>query len=585
MEKTEKKGNKKAHELAKIHIMFSQAQAQAMQFQPIFRQYQRLAANKVLQRNDKNPFPYGEGTAASIIRKMPQRVLKQVPSGKMRNISDEFHAVVNEFIIEEIFMRNFCRTNGFIQSLWSLMEAGMTFGWKTITTHFAKINEAYTVDFRMHHWADVYPAVGATNMNDSDVFIVDWWQKEDVKALLKGNDPTIDKEALKILLHSDKMSRPTENQSEENKQAAVNNLGYKVIRAYIKKGGKFWLYIFQEDSGHIIQKKELPSRGHVTFYYSPDFQTAFGRSVLGLIGGIQIDMDNAMYDKRKAQELDMNPMLVVKGIPLSKVQVRPGTMLQLPETGDVAPFMLNTPSLDRYTSDHQMQQSLQFQLAGYPEANVDGDVSGSRAIGKTPAAIKQAQGNIDNADNQVSENLKLFLEQLLIECLKIYYHNMPAQFLIELSAEYSQKLMAIAPERFVQESVVLVDNDLDVFDYEIDIESAKSSVDQNKLDSIMKMLGLLEQSPMLSQRVAMLGIADDLIKEVIFASGLNNDSIAKKLSFLSDPNMMGQPNGDPMGGQPIPMDIAAQMAGNGAQTGAGGINPQPANPIRQQGVM
>jgi hypothetical protein len=572
----------------RLHQELSKATTQAMQFHPIFRQYQRLAANKVLQRSNNNPFPYGEGTAASIIRKMPQRVLKQVPTGKMRSITDEFNAIVNEFIVQEVFARNFRRTEGFIQTMWSVLEGGITYGWKTCTTYFTRVNGVYTVDFKPHHWADVYPACGTTDINNGDVFIVDWWNRDDIKQLIKGNDTTLNKDELKRLLVSGPSSRQTENNTEENKQAAVQNLGYRIIRAYVKEDGKFMLYIFIEGSEEFIQKKELPSRGHVTFYYSPDFQTAFGRSILGLIGGIQIDMDNAMYDRRKINEHDLNPMLVVKGLPLSKVQIKPGHKLQLPEGGDIAPFVFNTPGINNYGNDHQMWQSLQFQLAGYPEANIQGDISGSTAIGKTPAAIKQAQGNLDNSDNQVTYNLKLFLEQLFAECLKIYYKNMPERFLIELSEEYVQRLRSIAPERFVTENTVIVDNALDLYDYEIDIESAKSSVDQNKLDAIMKMLGLLEQSPMLSQRVAMLGIADDLIKEVIFASGLNNDQIAKKLSFLDNPNLGagGQPNGDPMGGQSIPMDIAAQMQNAGsAGVGTGGVQAQPQNPVRQQGVM
>jgi hypothetical protein len=577
-------------EIQQAYEEYTRARTQAYQFHPIFRQYQRLAANKVLTHMKNNPFPFGEGTAASLIRKMPQRVLKQMPIGKIRNIASEFDAIVNEFIVQDIFSRNSRRDDGNIQTLWSIMETGMTFGWNTCTLYFTRVNGAYTVDYRSHYWADVFPAAGVRNINNGDVFIVDWWSQEDVKTLLKAakEDTTINTAEVKLLLLDGPHSRDSNNQSEPNKQAAVQNLGYQVIRYYVKEDGKYMLYIFRPGADKFLQKKELPSRGHVTFYYSPDFQTAFGRSILGLIGGIQIDLDQNLYGKSKIREINLNPMLIVEGMPISQVQVKPGHMIQMQEGGKITPFDINSSSAENYNADHAAGQALIYQLAGYPEANTTSGVSGDTAIGKTPTAIKQAQSNIDNADNQVMYNLKLFLEQLFVESLKIYYANLPEAFIVEVSEEYTQRIASVAPERFIAPGQVLVENNLDLYDYEIDIESAKSDVDTLKLDSIMKMLGLLEQSPMLSARVAQLGIADDLIKEVIFASGLNNDQIAKKLSFLGSPNigMMGQPGGDMLGGQPMPADMAMQMAGNAPEPNQNPpVQTQPPNPIRQQGVM
>lgn len=572
---------------------YSKAKTQAEQFGPIFRQYQKLAGNVAARVSGNNPFPYGEGTAASIIRKMPQRVLRQMPIGKLRNISDEFMAIMTEFIVDEIFARNARRKEGLIQTLWSVMENGITYGFCTVTPFFTRVNGSYTVDFRQHYWADVMPAPGVKDMNSGDIFIRDWWSKEDVNELEKmaDEDDSLNKDAIKELKESEQTSRSSHNQSEQNIRASVSNLGYEVIRYYVLEDGEYKLYIFKQGSDKFIQEKTLPSRGHITFYYSPDYLTAYGRSVLALIGGIQIDLDQAQQSKRKVQELEVDPMLIVQGWTMSKVQVKPRTMIQLPPDAKITPFSLNTPSLDNYNQDHSQGQALIYQLAGYPEANIPGDVSGSSAIGKTPTAIKQAQANIEAADNQVQHNLKLFLEELFVESLKIYFDNLPDEFLVEVSQEYEQRLIPIAPERFVADQVVIISNqDLSMFDYEIEIESGKDDVDSMKLDSIMKMLGLLEQSPMLAQRVQVLGIADDLIKEIIFATGLNNDNIAKKLSFLDNPNTMGigQPGGDAMAGMPVPPEqaMAEQMMMQGGMPNQNPIvQTQPQNPVRQQGVM
>ncbi|MCL2806672.1 MAG: hypothetical protein FWD27_00685 [Coriobacteriia bacterium] len=574
-------------DITKIKDNYSEARQQAQQFEGTFSQYQKLAGNVAARTYGSNPFPYGEGTSASLIIKKAQRVLKQMPKGKLRNIANEFMCVICEFIVEEIFFRFARLQEGLIQSCWVVIRDGLTFGFKTVTPYFTKVNGAYTVDFKMHYWADVFPAPGVKNINDGDVFIRDWWSEEDIKALIKaaGEDDTLDKKALKELLESKPSSRSLKLQSEANIRANVPNLGYEVVRYYVLEDGKYMLYIFMPGNSELtIQKKELPSRGHVTYYNDHDDLTAYGCSLLSLIGGIQIDLDQSQQSRRKAQELEIDPMLILRGYNVGKVQVKPGTLITLPQEAKLDPFKLETPSLLNYNQNHSADQALIFQIADNPVANVSGDVTSSAAIGKTPTAIKQAQSNIDAADNQTQHSLKLFLEQLCVESLKIYFHNLPETFLVEVSQEYVQRLMPIAPERFVQDGVVLVENELNMYDYEIDIDSGNNDVDAMKLDSVMKMLGLLEQSPMLAQRVMSLGIADDLIKEIVFASGLNNDAIAKKLSFLDSPNMGPPAGGDPFAGQPIPPEMAMQMA-----EGQGQPNPamqtQIPNPIRQQGVM
>lgn len=569
--------------ISEAWIDYSEAAQQAEQFHPIFRVYQKLAANKIEKRNGCNPFPYGEGTAASIIRKMPPRVLRHLPVGRLRNISDEFMSIVVEFIVEEIFARNCKREEGFIQSLWHILEDGMTMGFNTVTPYFTKVNGAYTVDYRLHYWADVFPAPGVKNINSGDVFIRDWWSKSDVEQLIEmaSEDKTLNKKELQKLIEEKPTSRDSSNQSEANKQASVSNLGYEVIRYYVLEDGKYMLYIFAPNSGdgtnRFIQKKELPSRGHVTFYYDPDFETAFGRSILGLIGGMQIDLDQMQRNRRKIQEIETNPMLVAKGYTQAKIQLKPQTVINLPPEASLEAFSFNTPSLDRFQEDKKASQADIYQIAGYPEPNTSGTSTADAGIGKTPTAIKTAQQNIDDGDNKIAENLKLFLEQFFTEALKIYFYNLPEAFLLEVSAEYAARLEAVAPERFVAPGLILVENDLDLYDYEIDIESGKDDVNEMKLGAVTRTLGLLEQSPMVGQRVAQIGILDDLIKEVIFASGLNNDSIAKKLAFLDNPNGAGTPSDVPFAGQPIPPEMAAEMAD--PALGGGGI--QPNNPIRQ----
>jgi hypothetical protein len=295
-------------EIAAVKAEYSKAAEQAAQFEPIFKQFQKLAGNVTTRRFGNNPFPYGEGTAASIIRKLPQRMLKQMPAGKRRNISNEFMAIMCEFIVQEIFFRFARRNEGILQSLWNLVENGEVYGFCTVTPFFTRINGVYTVDWRMHYWGDVMPVPGVKNINGGDVFIRDWWSKEDVKALIKAadDDDTLNKKALKAILEGEETSRDSGLQSETNIRASVSNLGYEVIRYYVLEDGKYKLYIFRPGAGDFIQEKELPGRGHVTFYCNFDDLTAYGRSILGLIGGIQMDLDQAQQSRRKVQQLEVD---------------------------------------------------------------------------------------------------------------------------------------------------------------------------------------------------------------------------------------------------------------------------------------
>jgi hypothetical protein len=50
-------------DIVRVKSDYNKARGQATQFAPIFRQYQKLAANTVDDASTQNPFPYGEGTA------------------------------------------------------------------------------------------------------------------------------------------------------------------------------------------------------------------------------------------------------------------------------------------------------------------------------------------------------------------------------------------------------------------------------------------------------------------------------------------------------------------------------------------
>lgn len=578
---------------AEISNLYSSAKQQAEQFHPIFRAYQKLAGNVVDVREGCNAFPHGEGTYASIVRKTPPRVLKDMPIGQIRNISDPFQAIVNEALITDTFQRFAQRENGLIQAFRHTIEEGLSFGFDTATLFFTQVEGAYTVDFRRHYWADVFPVPGVTNMNDGDVFIRDWWSKTEIENLIEASkdDDTLNTQALKSLIECEQTSRDSSNQSEMNRRASVSNLGYEVIRYYVLEDGKYMLYIFAPngktfDDTEFIQEKELPCRGHVHYYNDPDFQTPFGRPLASLVGGMQIDLDQAQRNRRKAREIEIDPMVILNGYTMSKVNIAPGTMINLPPQSQLSTFEMRTKSLDSYNEDKSADQAAIYQITGQPEGNSAGNLSGDAAVGKTPTAIKAAQSNIDNDDNRIADNLKLYLELFFTQALKIYYYNLPDEFLIEVSSEYEQKILQVAPERIIAPGVVLVTNDLDLFDYVIDIESATDDINAMKLDSIYKVLGLFEQSPMMAQRVAELGILDDLIQETLYATGLKNDNIAKKLSFLDSPQGVGSPEGVPFPGEPIPGDIAQQMAGTAPDVPDNPVvQTQPPNPVRQEGMM
>ena len=113
--------------------------------------------------------------------------------------------------------------------------------------------------------------------------------------------------------------------------------------------------------------------------------------------------------------------------------------------------------------------------------------------------------------------------------------------------------------RYLRVSLWLI-QPLDFFSYEVDINSGKDEANAQKLDSVSTILSLINGSEMMSMRVAELGILDDLIKEIVFASGLNSESVSKKLSLLNTPAAptMGMPMQPPMQQQGAP-----QQAGPG----------------------
>ena len=144
-------------------------------------------------------------------------------------------------------------------------------GCSTVTPFFTKVGNTYTVDFKTHFWEDVFPVPGTTNINDSDVFIREWWTKEDVKALLKSSeeDDRVNKDEVNRLLEENPGSRDSANQSEMNKMASVSNLGYKIYKYYVKEDGKYMMYVFTSNAEDFIIAQEIPHKGACNVLLQP----------------------------------------------------------------------------------------------------------------------------------------------------------------------------------------------------------------------------------------------------------------------------------------------------------------------------
>jgi hypothetical protein len=173
-----------------------------------------------------------------------------------------------------------------------------------------------------------------------------------------------------------------------------------------------------------------------------------------------------------------------------------------------------------------------------------GDVSVSAEAGdplqsKTPAGVKMAQANLSIDDEDFKDNLNITFEAVAKNLINLTFANMQGVDLMKLTDDERERLASAGLEFPVDaegnpsnELEIIWDEARATFDFEVDAEEDKTTDDQQRLESLLKIVELRATDPTIEQTLFQSGYKLNLgeLFSSIIKLTTDNDKILEEVS-------------------------------------------------------
>lgn len=490
-----------------------------------FDEFERIALNKPFDGIDPRYPKTTDGTTASIIRKTGKRVVQQLPTGVIDTDDDQaWLPVVAQFIYTNKILPYANDEYDLIQKCWTYIEKSLTFGAAATYTPLLNHDGYICPDVTSPYWGDIFIQPGKKSGYSSNyVFMRSWWQKEDLDALIKGEqararearkrgdkyESTWDLVALKKVkqntVSKDEMARTP---SEEDR--GISPEGIELVTGFQKGvGAKF--FTFNPDSKTVVRTKiNKDPRGMMPIdwiYGDIDGSNPLGRGLVELIGGLQnlIDSDMQMYQFNRA--LMLAPPVVKRGnFNKNKIVYAPNVIIDVgtDENASVEPLTIDTSAVINYPDLYGLQKSQLLNLVSSPDTSISSEV-GNPGFGKTPTAINAQKANISVDDNYVRKMFEAWWENWSETAINLFFAERTGVEELQLDTETAQKLRKMAAEGEFDPSLLSEDNKI-LIDYDtatpalkfrVDASTSKMKDDTEQLEAITGLLTILRENPLL----------------------------------------------------------------------------------------
>ena len=496
-----------------------------------FPEFERIARNKPHSSIPKEYPKTTDGTTASIIRKTPHRIIQQLPTGKVKSVTEDWLSVVAEFIYTNKIIPNANEGYALLQKCWSVVEKFLTFGFCPTYTPFVEHGGYFCTDLRIPYWGDIFLQPGKLSDADSNyVFMRSWWQTKDLDALIESQGKldkklrTWDIEALKAVkdfesTKDEKAKTPAEREKNINTKGGV-----ELITGFQRgKGAKFYTFHVQTAgagdkksyTGTIVRTKvnkdprgELP----ISFAYGDiDGSNPFGRSIIELVGPLQNMMDTMVQMFQYNQALMLNPPLIKRGnFSKNKIKFAPNIIIDVGNdpSANVEPLKIETESLRDFPSRYQLMQSQLLAILASPNSTISAEV-GSITQSKTPQGVEQNKANLSIDDNYVRKQFETWFERWSETAINLYFAERTGIEELQLDQERADELRELAKERKFDPALLSDDNKIRIdydsatpaLKFEVDASTSKMQDEVKELQSLQGLNEFLKQDEAMSAMV------------------------------------------------------------------------------------
>ena len=512
-----------------------------------FPEFQRIARNRPFEGIDPAYPKTTDGTAASIVQKTPKRVVQQLPTGKVESDNeDDWLPIVAGFIYTNKILPYANEDYGLFEKSHLTIEGGLTFGATCTFAPFLNHDGYFCPDLTIPYWGDVFIQKGKkSGYACSYIFLRAWWQKDDIKALIDGEnrriakakkdyEPTWDVQALQAVLDAE-TAKDTQAMTPGEQERGIDTTAVELVTAFQKGiGAKF--YTFSPQAHKIVRTKvNKDPRGKMPldwFYGDIDGTNPMGRGIIELIGGLQnlIDSDMQMYQYNRA--LMLAPPVVKYG-DLGDFKYAPNAVIEgtNPATDQILPLKIDTSAVINYPQLYGLQKSQLLNLVSSPDTSISADV-GNPSFGKTPTALNQQKAAISVDDNAIRKRFESWFESWSETAINLYFAERSGTEILQLDADTAEDLRKLVqngklPADFINgNNQIIIDYDqaTPALKFRVDASTSKMQDDASQVQALTNLLDVAENNQLLQSIIPPQKIAGAW-NAIVAASGVEDPEV------------------------------------------------------------
>jgi len=577
-----------------LYDLYETAKDESKIWRKDYHEYERLAENGLLEDLDPDLPETNDGSLAASLYKLSKRIINSSKKGRA-NALDSEDAWVTELANiqwENEIIPNANSQAPFHRKWKDAVRKAAIYGSVPLITLFVERGDYIGADFIVAQPQDVKLEPGKVSDYDSDVFFWDVYFTElQVKNLIerakvesKEDSDGYNKwdvKALEEILKAkqEEESRESDEDHRGEGDETVRQKGIKFCTIF-QRGIDAPFYMYHPGTKKKVREWSNPDpTGDVPvhfLYCYQDFINPYGVGIVKLAGGTQNVLDTMRQYDVLATQLGFRPPVSIGG-DLSE------TDLDSIVYGMDAQWMVGKAQVRREEISNSIYSQLPDRISMYKtslnQMIPTGDTSISASAGdpnysKTPAGVKFQQQSLSIDDEDFKDNVDMTYEAVAKSMINTHFANMQGTDIMRLTEDEIQILTKAGLEFPMDEQGQPLTHELEViwdearatFNFEMDAESDQTKDEEQRLESLLKVVELRAADPTLEQSLMQAGKRlnlGELFGEIISLT-TKNDKIIEDISpedqaqmdaeaGMVDPTT-GQPI-DPMAGQPIEGEV------------------------------
>jgi hypothetical protein len=551
-------------------------QKQQRLFHLPFREFERLAANKLRSDLAANIPQVNDGSLAGIIRETPMRVLAQQMTGDFSVLSALdpttgemgepalwFKELINIIWNNKILPRANKQASPINKMQLSLYKS-LIYGSIPIYDFLTYSGTELTSDFVILDPRDVYLEVGKSSDLDSDYIFVDtWYTPLQLKKIISksegvetdGGKTTWDITALKKIYasHADQTKDYLQkNQAERNRPVMAQYFKFTTIYQRGLKAPFDTFYIGAGDGGQLGPVQLVRKRfntdplGDIPIHYLYAFQdlvNPYGTGQIEISGGTQNVLDYLTQLHVLANQIGLQPPIMVEG---DRSMTDLDSMVYSPSqfwfTGTAKVDVMETSNniLAEFPKSYQLYKSQLTNMQQTSTIDIPA-TAGDPSNGKTPQAIQQNQNREGSHDNYYRKQVAQTYSRVFRHMMNDYLNNMTGDEMMQVAAEDAanlSRLDLIPTDVNGEPDTKQVSIDWDkihgAVDIKLDPDSSKDAQNKENIQELSSLMTVIQQNPYMIQYINSTGYELNMGQLYVeFLTSLGVKDIEKILRPLS----------------------------------------------------